>query len=273
MPQTLHHDFLQTAAPVRLRRVAASRPLYWLGAGWEDLKANPIASLSYGILFAIAGDLILLLALPRPHLFSLAISAFFLLAPLLAAGLYEISRRQGRGQSSRFIDSLGGWQRNGETLAMFGLALALITIVWERTSAIIFALLYQGTGDVGSGMIDFFRTVVMSGEHLDFVAIWFVAGGLLAAFVFAISAISVPMMIDLDHTRGGDLVTATLTSLRAVQLNLDAMLLWALILVGLTLLGFATFLFGLIVIMPWLGHATWHAYRDLVEPTGTAGKP
>lgn len=266
MPQTYHHELGHRISPIHPRRVAVDRPLRWLKAGWQDLKANPVASLAYGLLFAIAGDIILLLALPYPHLFSLAVSGFFLVAPLLAAGLYEISRRQSRGQPSLFIDSLAGWRRNGETLALFGLALALVAIAWERTSAILFALLYQGAGGVGSGILDFVRTVVLSGQHLGFVTAWFVAGGVLASLVFAASAISVPMMIDRDNADGGDLITATLTSVRAVLLNLDVMLLWAMLLVVLTLLGFATFLFGLIVVMPVLGHATWHAYRDLVEP-------
>ena len=269
MPQTFHPDFGHQEVKITVRRVAADRPLVWLSAGWQDLKANPVASISYGLLFAIAGDLILLLALPHPHLFSLAISGFFLVAPLLAAGLYEISRRQEQGQASSFVDSLAGWQRNGESIALFGLGLALAGLVWERVSAILFALLYSGDGNVGMGIIDFMSTVVLSGNNLDFISAWFIAGGCLALLVFALTAISVPMLLDRSNERGGDLVTSMMTSLRAVLLNLDTMLLWAAIIVTLTLIGFATLLFGLIVIMPLLGHASWHAYRDLVEKDST----
>jgi uncharacterized membrane protein len=266
MPQTYHPDLGHQEVKITLRRIAADRPLVWLRAGWQDLKANPIASLSYGLLFAIAGDVILLLALPHPHLFSLAVSGFFLIAPLLAAGLYEISRRHERGLPSTFVDSLAGWQRNGESIALFGLGLALVGIVWERISAILFALLYSGDSRVGMSIIDFVTSVAQTANNLSFISAWFIAGGCLALLVFALTAISVPMLLDRSNESGGDLVTATLTSLRAVLLNLDTMILWGAIIVTLTLIGFASLLFGLIVLMPLLGHASWHAYRELVEP-------
>ena len=71
-----------------VRRISARQPLNWLRAGWADLKANPLPSLAYGLLFALGGDLIILAALDHPHLLTVAISGFFLVAPLLAAGLY-----------------------------------------------------------------------------------------------------------------------------------------------------------------------------------------
>lgn len=265
MPQTYHHSFGHPDVQITIRRIDTDRPFIWLQAGWQDLKANPVASIAYGLLFALCGDLILLLAVPNPHLFTLAASGFFLVAPLLAAGLYEISRRRERGQNTSFAESLAGWRRNGESIALFGLGLAMIGVLWERLSAILFALLYSGSGDVGLGIVAFMNTVVLSGDNLGFVSAWFLAGGILALFTFALAAVSVPMLLDRDNQHGGDLVTAMMTSLRAVLLNLDTMFLWAMIIVTLTLVGFVTLLFGLIVLMPLLGHASWHAYRDLVE--------
>lgn len=265
MPQTYHHSFGRPEVQITLRRITADRPFAWLQAGWQDLKANPIASIAYGLLFAICGDIILLLAVPNPHLFTLAASGFFLVAPLLAAGLYEISRRQELGQATTFGESLAGWRRNGELIALLGLGLAMVGVLWERISAILFALFYSGSDYVGTGIVDFMNTVVLSGENLGFVSAWFMAGGILALLTFALTAISVPMLLDRDKEHGGDLISALMTSLRAVLLNLDAMFLWAMIIVTLTVVGFATFLFGLIVLMPLLGHASWHAYRDLVE--------
>lgn len=241
-----------------VRRVAQDRPLAWLKAGWRDLCANPIASLAYGLLFAIAGDLILIFAWRSPHLFTVAISGFFLIAPLLAGGLYEISRRQAAGRTSSFIDSLAGWRRNGQSMAMFGLLLALVGIAWERLSAVLFALLAP---DLTPNLSAFVSSILGAHEYRSLTVVWFVAGGSLALFVFAISATSVPMLLDRDT----DFVTAMMTSLRAVSLNLETMVLWAGLIVLLTLVGFATLLFGLIVLMPLLGHASWHAYRDLVK--------
>jgi len=242
----------------RVRRIAQGRPLDWLSAGWRDLAANPIASLAYGLLFAIAGDLILIFAWRNAHLVTAAISGFFLIAPLLAGGLYEISRRQAAGESSTFVDSLAAWRRNGQSMAMFGLVLALIGIAWERLSAVFFALLAP---DLEPDLSNFVSSILGSRDYRNLVIVWFIAGAGLALFVFAISAASVPMLLDRDT----DFVTAMMTSLRAVSLNLDAMVLWAGMIVVLTLLGFATLLFGLIVLMPLIGHASWHAYRDLVE--------
>jgi uncharacterized membrane protein len=257
MSDTLH-DLERHFSLPHIRRVPLDRPFQWLLLGWEDLRANPVASLAYGLLFAIAGDVILLLALPHPHLFTLAVSGFFLVAPILAAGLYEISRRHARGEPSTFFDTFGGFKRNGESLALFGLLLAIMAIAWERLSAILFALFLSGDiADVGQ----FVEEVFFSGQHTGFVMAWFVVGGSLAVFVFAVSAVSVPMLLD----REVDFATAAMTSFKAVSSNLRAMTLWAAIIVGLTLVGFATLLFGLIVIMPIIGHATWHAYRELVE--------
>ena len=241
-----------------IRRVGLDRPPAWLRSGWKDLCANPVASLAYGLLFAIGGDLILIFSWRSPYLITAAVSGFFLVAPLLAGGLYEISRRQSSGQHSTFFDSLAAWRRNGQSIAMFGLLMALAAIIWERTSAVFFALFVPGlTPDLWA----FVSGVLMNIEHIELTLMWFLVGGLLATLVFSVSAVSIPMVIDRDT----DFITAMITSLRAVTGNPATMLLWAAMVVALTLLGFATLLFGLIVLMPLLGHASWHAYRDLVE--------
>lgn len=239
-----------------VRSISAASPLSWLKAGWYDLKANPLPSLAYGLLFALGGDLIILAVLDHPHLLTVAISGFFLLAPLLAAGLYELSRASSRGERLLFIDSLRCFRRNGQSLALFGLLLALMAIIWERFSAVAFALI--GGDMVGSAVLS---DIILGGEHLGFIATWFAIGAILATVVFALAVVSVPMMLDRD----ADVATAMLASLRAVAHNPGPLLLWAAIIVTLTLIGFATLLFGLVVLMPILGHASWHAYRDLVE--------
>lgn len=242
----------------RIRRIAANRPLHWLSAGWQDLKANPLPSLAYGLLFALGGDLIILTLLQSPHLLTVSISGFFLVAPLLATGLYELSRRNEAGEKILFIDSLNCFGRNGQSLAVFGLILALITLLWERFSAVAFALIGADSAPIASAYLN---EILFDGQHLAFTATWLVLGGVLALFVFALAVVSVPLMLDRD----ADVATAIMTSLRAFSSNFGPLLLWAALLVTLTLLGFATLLFGLVVIMPILGHASWHAYRELVE--------
>lgn len=131
-------------------------------------------------------------------------------------------------------------------------------IGWERLSAILFALLYPGNV---SDLSNFFGEVFGSGEFTRFVATYLVVGGVLAAVVFALSALAVPMLMDRDT----DTITAAMTSVRAVAVNPGAMAVWALLIVGLMAVGFATLMIGMIVLLPLLGHATWHAYRDLVR--------
>ena len=241
-----------------IRQVGTDRPLAWLQAGWQDLRANPLPSLAYGLLFALGGDLIILALLETPHLLTVSISGFFLVAPLLAAGLYELSRKTEAGEKILFIDSLKCFGRNGQSLVFFGLIVALVALLWERLSAVAFALIGANSAPIASVYLN---EILFDGQHLAFTATWFVLGGALALFVYALAVVSVPMMLDRD----ADVATAIMTSLRTVARNAGPLLLWAAMLVALTLIGFATLLFGLIVIMPILGHASWHAYRELVE--------
>lgn len=241
-----------------VRQVDAARPLLWLRMGWADMRQNLVASLAYGVIFAVTGYLILAYASDLPYLFTAAISGFFLVGPLAAAGLYEISRRHERGESASFADSLRGLRKHGDHLLYFGAFLAIVLLSWERLSAILFALFYHGgSPDLGN----FFSDVFLSGDYLHFVVSYLFIGGIIAALVFAVSVVSVPMLMD----REMDIVTAMMTSARAVGLNLTAMAVWAMVIVGLIAVGFGTMMIGMVVLLPLLGHASWHAYKDLIE--------
>ena len=248
----------QPAAIPNVRRVPAAHIAAWLHAGWRDVVANPIPSLAYGLLFGIGGDLILLASIGRPHLFTAALSGFFLLAPLLAVGLYELSRQHAAGTRPTFIDSLRAFRGNSRSIVLFGLALGTVALIWERASVIGFGLL---GGTHGANVRQFISEAVANSDNTVFVILWFVLGGLLAVVTYAFSIVTAPLMVD----RKADFVTAVLVSLRAFAANTMTLLLWGATIVVLTLLGFATLLFGLVIIMPVLGHASWHAYRDLVE--------
>jgi uncharacterized membrane protein len=249
-------DFL--APPSAVRGVPASAIAGWLLAGWSDMRANPIPSIAYGLLFAIGGDLILLASLNHPRLFLFAVSGFFLLAPLLAVGLYELSRQRTAGARPTFIDSLKAFKDNPRTVVLFGLLLAAITVLWERASAYSFALFGDMSGiNIGRFVI----RMLAGGHHGGVVLLWFAAGALLALLAYAMSVVSLPLMLD----RKADIATAIGASVRTFAANTGTLLLWAVSIVVLTLFGFATLLFGLIVVMPVLAHASWHAYRDLVK--------
>ena len=241
-----------------IRRVAVGRPFAWLALGWRDLRANPVESLAWGLVAAVLGWLIWAYARSQAQLMTASITSFFLIAPLLAAGIYEISRRQELGMSTSFGESLQAWRRSGGALAYFGVELVIIAIFWERLSAILFALTYGGEPPDLQG---FFRDAFLSGNYPEFVMAYVGVGGVFAAIVFVVTAISIPMLLD----RNGDFYTAMATSFLAVTRNVPTMAIWAVLIVVLTAVGFATLLVGLIVIFPVLGHASWHAYRELTR--------
>jgi uncharacterized membrane protein len=241
-----------------IRRVPPGRPFVWLAQGFRDMRGNLVESLVYGVALAAIGWLIWTYTAGRPQQFTASITGFFLLAPLLAAGLYEISRRHELGMDTGFGESLQGWRRSAGGLAQFGLELVLVAILWERLSAILFALFYNGAVP---NFDAFFRDVFLSGDYWRLTVVYVVVGGVLATAVFVMCAISIPMLLDRDV----DIYTAMATSLIAVGRNIPAMVIWAALIVALTAIGFATLLIGMIVIFPVLGHATWHAYRDLTQ--------
>lgn len=240
----------------RVQRVSFDRPIYWLRAGLDDLFANPLPSIAYGLLFSIGGDLILLASLEEPHLFMAALSVFFLLAPVLAAGLYELSRQRAAGRRPTFIDSVAGLQRSTISLALFGLVLAIAALFWEQATALTFALV----ADLEVGFAPFLE-ILTSEAHRPLMLAWLAGGACLALMVFAASIVTAPLILD----RETDFTTATLTSLRVFAANPEAMLLWAATIAALILISFATLMVGLVFTMPVLAHATWHAYQELVK--------
>jgi uncharacterized membrane protein len=241
-----------------IRRVPPDRPFTWLAQGFRDMRGNFVESLAYGVILAAIGWAIWTYTAGRPQQLTASITGFFLLAPLLAAGLYEISRRHELHKDTGFGESLQGWRRSGGAVAQFGLELVIVAIFWERLSAILFALFYNGAVP---NLESFFRDLFLSGGYWRLLVVYAAVGGVLAIVVFVLSAISIPMLLDRDV----DIYTAMATSLVAVGRNISAMAIWAILIVVLTAIGFATLLLGMVVIFPVLGHATWHAYRDLVQ--------
>ncbi|GGP25611.1 DUF2189 domain-containing protein [Silvimonas amylolytica] len=237
-------------------KVSALRPFYWLKMGWADFTRHPLPSLCYGVITALLGFAVLKIASSYTYLSSTAITGFLLLAPLGASGIYELTHEREEGRETSFMQSLRDVVHNLGQIAFMGVILGFIAMSWERISAILFALFYGGEA-VG---MQFF-THALTSEYIGFTIAWSLAGLVLACVVFAISAVSIPMLAHRDV----DTITALVTSVRVVAENIPAMLVWATIIVVLTAVGFATYLVGLVIIFPLLGHATWCAYRDLVH--------
>lgn len=240
-----------------IHRVAPARPLQWLSRGWEDFWRQPLASVSYGLLFTIAGYLVSLASWHSPWLVLTFITGFLLIAPFLAIGLYDLSRQHEHGDIASLGHALGAWRRNGLAIAVMALFLALIMVAWTRFTALLVALNFTAVPTTGEAMT---RELFTNPAGWQFLALFVISGAILAGLVFMVSAVSWPMLLD----RNTDALTAARTSWRAVIRNPGAMLVWAGLIAGLTLLGMLGLYLGLIFTMPLLGHATWHAYRDLV---------
>ncbi|MDI1302064.1 MAG: DUF2189 domain-containing protein [bacterium] len=245
-------------AATTIRKVELLRPFFWLKAGWRELAAHPGPSLTYGILVTLVGWGLVTLAAPHAELFTSVITGFVLFAPLVASGIYELSRQSEAGEPASFINSVKSLRRSMNSIADFGIVLLLVGILWERVAAVMFALSYGG--DM-SDVQHFVHEIFFSGKYWGVVIAWLLSGAILSSVIFSVTVIGMPMVIGRD----ADVVTAMITSVRAVFLNLPAMMLWAGLIVTLTVLGMALAMVGLVVIMPLLGHATWCAYKDLVH--------
>lgn len=250
---------------VLLRPVDAARPLAWLARGGRDLLRCPLPGLLHGLAMAAFGAALFVLAGQHFWLLAGAFSGFMLVAPIVATGLYAISRALERGQPAGLATALRAWRPDNGRLVVFGLLLALAGTGWVMTSA---ALITRFAPAPVNNPADFLRIVVLDDNHWLFES-WLVLGGVLAAPVFASSVISIPLLLE----RRIGVLAAVLTSWRVVMAHPAAMALWAGIIMALSFAGMVTALLGLVVVVPWLAHASWHAYRDLVDASALPQRP
>lgn len=244
-----------------INRVSMSRPWVWIRGGWEDMRRAGRYSLAYGA-GVVALSLTITLALMVEgwaFMVPFLAAGFFLVAPIVGLGLYQMSARLERGEPLRFCHLWEALRGSQGQISMVIAGLSIILQIWIALNFVLFALLYQGIAPPLDG---FFARVFLSEEGRLFAIASLVLGFFLAWVAYAISAISVPMLMD----RKVDGFTAIRTSVRAVVDSWPAMTLWAALIVFFIGVGLLTFYLGLIVAMPLVGHATWHAYRDLVPP-------
>jgi uncharacterized membrane protein len=243
--------------PYLIRSVPLTRPFVWLGRGWQDLRYHPLPSLAYGALISVMGMIVLLFN-RHPYMIAASLSGFLLFGPIMTAGLCELSRRRDQGEKCDFDSSLAALRHNRHGLYGFAGRLLAISVIWFVLSSMV---LQVALGEIAPAVSETIWGGVLGKLSYTQMLAYFGLGGLLAAVVFAISVVSVPMILDLDADAG----TAMGTSLRVFWRDFPAMMVWGVIIVALVALGFATMLLGMIVIVPLLGHATWQAYRDLVH--------
>jgi uncharacterized membrane protein len=257
-PTPLRHP--DTGPRLLVRPLRYAQPLEWLQRGWLDLADCPWPGLLHGAAVTALGVSLAWLAYAHFWLMAGAFSACLLLAPLLTTRLHAVSRalEQGADPSSRqaWADP---WAPRDARPWQLGLLLAVLGLIWVALSAAAVAWLAPSP-EALQQPLDYLYRVALRGDSWPFV-VWLLVGAALAAPIFALAVVAMPLMLDTPAS----LPQALRTSWRAVRASPGPMALWAATLLLLTLLGTVTLLLGLVLILPWLAHANWHAYRDLVE--------
>jgi uncharacterized membrane protein len=239
-------------------RVGTSAPIEWLKAGWDYFLRLKAVSLAYGAAFAAIGMAITWMGLTYPKFILTFWSGFLLVGPLLAVGLFRIAQQADRGDTIRLTACFRSILANAGNTALFILLLSIVMIAWIRFSTLA-AALYIGNI---VGAADFIAAMATP-EGLGFLAVLFAVGGVFALIMFALTAWSLPMVLDNRVTFG----LAIATSVKAVTDQPVPMLVWAAIVAGLTVIGMLTFFAAFAVIFPWLGYSTWAGYKAVFGET------
>ena len=248
----------QTKSPsIQINKVDTLAPLSWLSKGVSDLKAAKLPSLIYGLIFVIIGLFLLFIAKNNPVWSAVLVSAFLLVGPFIAIGLYELSRQIEEGEKPCLLDSFKKINANAISLGFFAVLLGVLLMIWLRISALIAGVFFNDVELITQG----WNVLFDGGRSLEFLLFFTVFGFFIAQVVFSISVVSIPMLLH----RKVDVITAVTTSLRVVIKNPLPMLLWAIIIVILINLGMLLAFIGLAITLPIIGHASWHAYKDLVS--------
>ncbi len=238
-----------------LNELRLADPFRWLALGWQDFRRAPGIGLFYGTCFTVMGWLLVMVFEYSPA-WTLALSAGFLLVgPFLCLGLYDVSRKLERGERPDFAASLTAWRTKMSTMAIFGTVLLVLEMVWARASLVVFALSFDGMPDFKGSLLK-----LVDPENTEFIVAYTGVGSLFAGMIYAVSVVSMPMILD----RKTDAISSGLTSIRLCLTQPGVMLLWGALITLAVVIAMLPGFVGLLVVGPVLGHATWHAYRAAV---------
>ena len=232
-------------------------PFRWLMLGWRDLMAAKGIALFYGVCFWAMAVVLGAVFRSKPEYAMSIASGCLLVGPFLAMGLYEVSLRREKGIPNELSASLTCWDSHVRSMGMLVLVLIVLELLWGRASLVVFAVFFNTGMPSTTGVIQ----AVFNPENWEFLAVYLLVGGVFAGLVYATAVVSIPMILDRDT----DAISAGITSLQVVFSNLPVMLLWGALLTSLVVMALVPWGLGLLVIGPWLGHASWHAYRGSVR--------
>ena len=244
-----------TTASIVLRPLTFRDPLHWLALGWRDFLHSPAIGLFYGTCFVVMGwALLKVFEHAPPYVLGLS-GGFLLVGPFLCLGMYRVSQRLENGQKPGFADSVLAWRTKTSQLGIFGFVLLVLEMLWARATLVVFAVTFDGMPDFKGSLL-----ALLDPENIGFIVAWLVLGALFATLIFAVSVVSIPMILH----RQTDAITAGLTSMRLVLTQTFVMVVWGALITALVVLAMLPWFAGLLVVGPVLGHASWHAYRAAV---------
>ena len=244
-----------------VNRIGFTEPLNWLAKGWKDMRDAARYSLTYGAAIVVISGLLTfsLYATDTTFLLPFLVAGFFIIAPFLGIGLYQMSAHLEKSESLKTCNALEAWKSNHTQISMITGGFLIIMQLWIASNYVLFSLLYEG---ISPPLDNFFNNVFLSEKGRNFAIASVMVGFFFAWCAYMISVITVPMLID----RKVDGFTAIRISIKSVLKNMPAMMLWAFLIVLIVGLGLITYYIGLLVALPLIGHASWHAYRSLVPP-------
>ena len=237
--------------------LAWGAPFRWLGAGWHDMWSHAGIALFYGLCFWAMAVVLALVFRSKPEYVMSIASGCLLVGPFMAMGLYEVSRRREAGLAPDLASSLTCWDTRLRSVGLLVLVLVVIELIWGRASLVVFAVFFNTGMPSTTGVIQ----AIFNPQNWEFVAVYLLVGGFFAVLVYAIAVVSIPMILDRDT----DAISAAITSIQVVYENTGVMVLWGLLISLLVAASLLPWGLGLVVVGPWLGHASWHAYRGSVQ--------
>ena len=250
-----------------VRTIAIADVTESLAQGLRDFQHAPVYGLTFGILYFLVGLATYLTAAAFNLLYlTYPIAAGFALAgPLVAIGLYEVSRMIERGEAlswGRVISAIR--QQAGKEIGWMSFVVLFVLIIWLYQVRLLLAL-FLGFEQI-STMRDFLQVILGTPQGWTFLAVGHVIGAILSVVLFSLTVVSFPLLLDRDV----DFITAMITSVRAVARSPGPLLIWAAMIAGLLVIASLPFFAGIIIVLPVLGHASWHLYRRLVAPEAEA---
>ena len=250
---------------ITVRKIGTADLMSALKKGFDDFMAMPTHLVFLGLIYPVFGICLGALTFSNnalPLLFPL-VSGFALVGPVAAIGLYELSRRRELGDDTSLTHVFDVLRSPSlPAIVALGFTLMVIFIVWLTAAQALYEALYGPRAP--ESYPAFLNDVLTTSRGWNLIVLGHAVGLAFAAIVFAISVVSFPLLLDRDVGA----VCAVQTSLRAVIANPGPMALWALIIAGLLMVGSAPLMIGLAVVMPILGHASWHLYRQVIAPHG-----